>query len=341
MRPDGSHLRNITNTPKFDEYSARVSPDGKKVLYRRATKKNRVRISIRLPQDVGNVAMRTRPATGTLVIANADGSDPKPLGSDGAYAWATWGPKGKRIACLEKVETKKPAADKTTGRGQQKSSYQIVIREADTLKVVNSLPSGGIHSQAIWSPDGKRKCGPTNIRPGKARYGKGIEYPLGRGKMASLDIETGKRTAMAYFPDWSPVWATDSDGDWFQGGSPQILHSANNYGTCPAYYAMLWRSGLQRKPSELVFGEFKKHIWGGCTSPDDRYAIFVIGGETWPLQGTMAVIRLADAPIARGRSPLFHEVLADYFPNLKQGPVLDLPHVPEGFEPYWTRVLGR
>jgi hypothetical protein len=101
---------------------------------------------------------------------------------------------------------------------------------------------------------------------------------------------------------------------------------------------MLWRSGLEGTASKLVFGEFKKHVWSGCTSPDDKYAIFVIGGETIPLHGKMAIIRLADAPISRGRSPLFHEVLADHFPNVKRGPVLDLLHVPEGFEPHWTRA---
>lgn len=330
MRPDGSQLRNITHTPKFDEYSARVSPDGKKILYRRTTKLIRSQPSLRLPQDVGTVAMRSWPATGTLVIANADGSDPKTLGTDGAYAWATWGPNGKQIACLERDEPNEP------GTNKQKVSYQIVIREADTMNIVKVLPSGGIHSQAIWSPDGKRICGPADILPGKGRSGKGIEYPLGIGRMASVEIESGRRTAMARFPDWLPVWGTDSDGDWFQDGSPEILHTANNYGICPAYYPMLWRSGLDGQPSKLVFGEFKKHIWGGCASPNDHYAIFVIGGESWPLQGKMAIIRLADAPIARGRSKLFHEVLADHFPDLKKGPVLDLLHVPEGFDPHWT-----
>ncbi len=337
MRPDGSHLRNITNTPTFDEYSARVSPDGKKLLYRRTTKESRPRSRGGLPQDVGTLAMRTWPANGILVVANFDGSAPRTLGNDGAYASATWGPDGKQIACLEQVDPKEPATDKVPARGKQPAaSNRIVIRDANTLEIVKELPSGGIHTQAIWSPDGQRICGPANIPPGKSRFGKGIEHPLGIGKIVSLDIESGKRTPMARFPDWSPVWATDTNGDWFQGGSPWVLHSANNYGICPAYYAMLWRSGLQGRPSELVFGEYKKHIWGGCTSPDDKYAIFVIGGDMWPLQGKMAIIRLADAPIARGRSPLFHEVLVDYFPNLKKGPVLDLPYVPEGFEPHWT-----
>jgi hypothetical protein len=337
MRPDGSQLRNITNTPKFDEYSARVSPLGEKLLYRRTAKGTRIRVKVGLPQDVGTLAMRTRPAIGALVIASADGSAPGTVGDDGACAWASWGPDGKQIACLEKVEPKDPASEKPTGSGGQKTaSFRIVIRDADTLSIVKAFPSAGIHSQAIWSPDGQRICGPADIPPGKSRFGKGIEYPLGVGKMASLDIASGQRTALGLFPDWTSVWSTDSDGDWFQGGSPWVLHSANNYGLCPAYYPMLWRSGLQGEPSQLVFAEFKKNIWGGCTSPDDKYAIFVISGETWPLQGKMAIVRLADTPIARGPSSLFHEVLADHFPDLKRGPVLDLPHVPEGFDPHWT-----
>ncbi len=331
MRPDGSQLRNVTNTPKYDEYSARVSPNGDKMLYRRASTGRTIRASDQTEQDVGSKAIGTLPPSGMLVVAKANGSEPRSLGSDGGYAWATWGPKGDRFACLEQTSQKDP------GRATRpNSSHKIVIRDAETLNVITELPSSGIHSQAIWSPDGKRICGPADIRPGAARLSKGLEYSLGVGKMVSVEIETGKRIPLAQFPDWYPVWATDSDGDWFQGGAPQVLHSANNYGVCPAYYAMLWRSGLDRKPSQLVFAEYQKNVWGGCTSPDDKYAVFVIGGETWPLQGKMAIIRLADAPLARGRSTLFHEVLADYFPNLKKGPVLDLTSAPAGFDPHWT-----
>lgn len=331
MRPDGSHLKNITNTPAFDEYSARVSPDGKRMLYRRTKKTQRVSPRKPLPQDVGNMALRSWPASGALFIASVDGRDPKPVGHDGDFAWATWGPNGKQIACLEPVEVNADSNGKS-------ARNRIVIRDAATLNVIRELPSGGILSHAVWSPDGKWICGPANVQPGRLKLSKGYEYPLGTGKMVSVNLESGKRVSMARFPDWGPVWATDSDGDWFQGGSPQTLHSANNYGICPAYYSMLWRSGLNREPSELVFGEFRKHIWGGCTSPDDRYVIFVIGGGKWSLQGRLAILRLADAPIARGDSSLFHEVLADYFPNLKQGPVLDLSDVPAGFNPHWTHA---
>lgn len=336
IRPDGSHLRNITETPELDEHSARVAPDGKRLLYRRSIKKSANRPGNRLPQDVGNVALRTWPATGTLVIANVDGSNPTPMGSDGELAWASWGPKGKRISCLERVEPKNAGTEASKKKsGRQRVSFQIVIRDADSMKVLKTIPSAGIDGHTVWSPDGRRICGPANILPGKGISGKGNEYPIGIGKMVSLDIESGKRTAMARFPDWSPVWTTDSNGDWFQGGAPFVLHSANNYGICPAYYPMLWRSGLQEKPSALIFGEFKKHVWGGCTSPDDTYAVFVIGSDAAPLHGQMAIIRLSDAPIARGRSNLFHEVLADFFPNVKKGPVLDLTDTPEGFQPHW------
>jgi hypothetical protein len=266
-------------------------------------------------------------------MANSDGSDAKQFGGEGEFGWASWGPKGKRIACLE--ESPATTEEKDV---QRKRSHRILIRDADTLEVIKSLPSAGISRQAVWSPDGKWIGGPANIPPGKTRLSKGYEYPLGFGKMAAVDIESGKRHSLAQFPDWSPVWATDSDGDWFQGGTPQMLHSANNYGICPAYYSMLWRSGLEREPSQLVFAEYMKHIWGGCTSPDDKYAVFVIGGDPWPLHGKLAIVRLADTPIARGQSPLFHEVLADLFPQVKRGPVLDLSHVREAFDPHWTRT---
>ena len=326
MRPDGSSLRNLTHTPGFDEFSARVSPVGKRLLYRRLEHTPRKWIADVTHQDVGNKALKTRLPMGTLVIANVDGTGLNPVGNKGDYSWATWGPSGKQIACLE-------AAASDAG---PKPAYRIVIRDVDSLAIVRELPSGGIHSNVVWSPDGRYLCGTADIRPGKERYGKGIEYPLGIGNTVSLDTETGRRNSVARFPDWYPSWATDSDCDWFQGGSSQVLHSANNYGICPAYHTMLWRSGLEQTSSKMVFAEYGKNVWGGCTSPDDQYAIFVIAGNSWPLQGKMAIIRLSDAPIARGSSTLFHEVLADLFPTVKRGPVLDLLDAPEGFDPQWT-----
>src|SRR6266480_1777416 len=35
MRPDGSHRRNLTNTPGYNEIGGRFSPDGRRILYRR------------------------------------------------------------------------------------------------------------------------------------------------------------------------------------------------------------------------------------------------------------------------------------------------------------------
>src|SRR6266545_4387035 len=35
MRPDGSHRRKVTNTPKFHEIGGRFSPDASRILYRR------------------------------------------------------------------------------------------------------------------------------------------------------------------------------------------------------------------------------------------------------------------------------------------------------------------
>jgi hypothetical protein len=87
MRPDGSRIRNITNSPDFHEMGGRFSPDGRRILYRRIAK------SLRLPNDKWG-------AVGTLVISNSDGSNPVVYGKDGEFPWASWSPDGKQVACL-------------------------------------------------------------------------------------------------------------------------------------------------------------------------------------------------------------------------------------------------
>ena len=41
-RPDGSHVRNLTQTPEFTEFGGKFSPDGKKLLYRRVAKSEEI-----------------------------------------------------------------------------------------------------------------------------------------------------------------------------------------------------------------------------------------------------------------------------------------------------------
>jgi Tol biopolymer transport system component len=129
MRPDGSKLRNISNTPGSSEMGARFSPDGRKMLYRLIAK------SSTIPHDRWG-------ALGKLVIANADGTNPVTWGQDGEFPWASWSPDGKQLACLNK-----------TG---------IEIVAVDSKAVVRKMDRKGIYQQFFWSPDGKWFTGPAN-----------------------------------------------------------------------------------------------------------------------------------------------------------------------------------
>ena len=83
MRPDGSERRNITNTPGYNEAAPRLSPDGRKLLYRRVSKEQ-------------NIEGNRYGVQGELVIANSDGSNPEVFGGKGEYPWASWGPDGTK-----------------------------------------------------------------------------------------------------------------------------------------------------------------------------------------------------------------------------------------------------
>ena len=129
MRPDGSHKRNISNTPNFNEMGARVSPDGTKLLYRR------IAPGVKIRHDSWGTL-------GNFVIANSDGTNPQVYGDVGDFPWAIWSPDGKQVACLTK-----------TG---------IEIRDLATKQVVRKLDRKGIFQQLFWSPDGKWFVGTAN-----------------------------------------------------------------------------------------------------------------------------------------------------------------------------------
>ena len=126
MRPDGSHRRNITNTPGFNEIGGRFSPDGKKILYRR------------IPPDI-KVHHDSWGRAGELTIAESDGSKPVVWGD---FPWASWSPDGKQVACLTR-----------TG---------IEFRDLASKQVLRTLERKGIFQQLYWSPDGRSLVATAN-----------------------------------------------------------------------------------------------------------------------------------------------------------------------------------
>jgi Tol biopolymer transport system component len=161
IRPDGSGRRQVTSTREFNEAGARFSPDGKRILY--------YRIPVSEPPDNNTYG------TFDLVIANADGSAAEVYGRD--YPWASWGPDGRKIACL--------------------SPRGIQIVDLASRKIVTEFPRKGIVEQLVWSPDGKWFIGTAN--------GLGPFWNIGL-----LKPETGEITPVSETdrynctPDWCP-----------------------------------------------------------------------------------------------------------------------------------------
>ena len=133
MRPDGSEMKNITNTPDTHEFFPRFSNDGKRIMYRR----------MRKAKDIDHDSVG---AQGELVVAGSDGSNPVACGKHGEFPWATWSPDARQIACLYKNE------------------HLIRIFDLETKQKVREMPTHGIFQQMYWSPDGKRLCGTANVK---------------------------------------------------------------------------------------------------------------------------------------------------------------------------------
>jgi len=285
-RPDGSVKRNLTQTADWNEYGGRFSLDGKRMLYRRQHKPTE-------PVQGQIINHDSWGARGTLVIANAHGSNPQLQGEDGEFPWASWSPDGKQIACLYKREG------------------VIRIFELESKKLVKEMPRQGIFQQMFWSPDGKRLCGTANVN--------GQDW-----NVVSIDLETGANTLLTR--------NLNCTADWFQRDSNRVIYSNRTGGLASEYgWTMLMQATADGKSRTLIYGELGRHIYYGCTSPDDKYAIFATPESDGGTDANMAIIRLADAPIV---VPDDYVELRSLYPSAKSGPVLRLDQ--PGFEPHWT-----
>ena len=232
-------------------------------------------------------------AMGTLVVARADGSNPVAHGKDGEYPWASWSPDGKQFACLYKREG------------------TIRIIEVESRRIVKELPRQGIFQQFYWSPDGRRLVGTANLR--------GQDW-----NVVSLEVETGKVTLLSR--------ALNCTADWFQGDPGRVIYSNRTPGVGSDYgFTMLMQATTDGKSRTLIYGERGRHIYYGCTSPDDKYVIFATPESDGGTDAAMAIVRLADAPLV---VPDDYTQLKALYPDARGGPVLRLDQ--PGFEPHWT-----
>ncbi|MGE5297078.1 MAG: TolB family protein, partial [Solirubrobacterales bacterium] len=164
MRPDGSDRKRLTDTRQYNEAGVKFSRDGRKLLYYRMPVAERV--------DNNTYGLFE------LVIADSDGSNAVSYGN--SFPWASWGPDGSQIACLDK------------------KGVQIV--DLASRKIVRQIPRNGIVQQLVWSPDGKRFVGTAN--------GLGIAWTVG-----CLDAETTKIHPVSEVDRYNctPDWLPDSE----------------------------------------------------------------------------------------------------------------------------------
>jgi hypothetical protein len=247
----------------------------------------------RLPKSSEGINHDLWGAMGELVLANADGSGSCVMGKAGEWPWASWSPDGKQLACLYKREGK------------------IRILDAVTGSIVRELPRKGIFQQLFWSGDGKRLCGTANFS--------GQDWSI-----LSVELTSGQATQVSRNLCCTP--------DWFQGDPTRIIYSCRIPGVGTDYgWTMLMQANVDGKSRSLLYSERGRHIYYGCTSPDDKYVVFAVPESDGGTDAEMAVIRLADTPIV---VPNDYAQLKELYPNAKAGPVLKLGE--NGFEPHWT-----
>ena len=130
MRPDGSELQQLTQTPEFNEAGVRFSPRGNGLLY------------YRMPRSVA-LDNNTYGAQ-ELVVVDGEYQNQIVLGKD--YSWASWGANGRLLACLSAkgIQTHRP--------GQQPRRSRVVAQgHCRTAHLVSRWKIPGRHRQRPWT----------------------------------------------------------------------------------------------------------------------------------------------------------------------------------------------
>jgi Tol biopolymer transport system component len=186
MRPDGSDIRDLTNTPDWNEGLPRFSPDGTFILYRRI--------------PVGEQFDNNRHGIqGELVMMNSDGTGEVIVGQEGEFPWATWSPDGHKLACL--------------------SQRGIDLFDLSTKTAERHLDRKGTYQQMIWSPDGKWLTGVANSYDTgwsivRIEVASGAINPVSKVDCCTPDwFPNSSDIIFSYRPhDWTQLWRADGEG---------------------------------------------------------------------------------------------------------------------------------
>jgi Tol biopolymer transport system component len=187
----------------------------------------------------------------------------------------------------------------------------IAIVEVAGRRVIRRLPRRKIVQQLAWSPDGRSFAGTAN--------GLGPYWNIGR-----LDAESGRIQAVSETERYNctPDWMPDSRGILYSRG---ITPEAGGW-------AELWVAAGDGSRRRRLYAEEKRHIYGGCASPDGMYLLFTRSevdlGRVDNSRTSLALIRMADTPMVVGGGQA-----RETHPSARDGPILDLSW---GWEPHWT-----
>ncbi len=232
MRPDGSDLKNLTNSPLIDDFHVHVSPDGSRIVFERAPTAGFAadiyvmnadgtglrQITNHLandrhpswhPDGERVVFMSDRDGDMDLYVVNAaDGSSPVQLtNAPATEARPKYSPNGTKIAY-----TKKTTAGNSGG-------FSIHVMDADGTNDRQITPDAMEAAGNDWSPDGSRiafhdnycivrlvTCTSSNIW---------VVKPNGKG-MKQLTFDSGG----AY--NQEPTWSPDSRRLAFEHGANSL-----------------------------------------------------------------------------------------------------------------------
>ena len=175
----------------------------------------------------------------------------------------------------------------------------IRIVDLATRQILREIPRNGIVEQLCWAPNGKRFVGTAN--------GLGPYWNIG-----VLDVDTLKILAVSETERFNctPDWCPDSE---------RIVYARGIVPQQPGY-AELWVANANGTDRHRLYSEKGMHIYGACSSPDQRYLLFTRSledlGKVPEIQ--MSVIRWPQGAPAN---------------DTVQPERLDLGH---GWEPHWT-----